>query len=202
MRFDADPLSPRNLAAYRRSLARVRRVMAGETPPPLTSRTSKVLRILTSRETDAEMSAVAFLVRLSHEGHRPNLYYLTDAPAVVGFLVRAGTVTRVGRRLVIDVPARVIPACHDDPSWRLEACSVWLEDDGTLVCLSIRPTRASRVSTTWPTPHSLERPAPVVRWRELPVPVVCPHCTVRVSAARDLGEALVCPACARSFASP
>ena len=202
MRLDVDPLSHRSLASDRRSLARVRRVLAGETPPPLTSRTSTVLRILTSREADAELSAVAFLVRLSHEGHRPGLYYLTDAPAVVGFLVQAGTVTRAGRRLVIAVPAQVIPASHDFPTWKLDACSIWMEDDGTLVCFSIRHAGMTPASDAWPTRHSLERPAPVVRWRELPAPVVCPHCTRQVAAARDLGRALVCPVCARSFASP
>jgi hypothetical protein len=184
----------------RRSFERVVRVLDGEAPPLLTGRASKLLCLLTSQRVDAVLTAASFSARLAGVSHRLHHYYLQDAPAALGFLLRAAGVSRVASTVAVAVSARVIEDVPGFTAWTLRACSVWVARERESVRFSVRDDSVSVAGGMWPELYSTERPSPEPpRWRELVPARRCPHCGEAVERARELTGALVCPHCARSF---
>jgi hypothetical protein len=172
---------------------------------------------------DLSVSAAGFTARLPNA--RPLVYDRALGPAVVSVLLEcAGLTTLAGPTVArLGDPATAAarraqgagPVVSDGgsgpaPSTAITSWCAWFVPSGTDLEVRVRPV----------TPEDLPRaPAPVpaagplalptalapwtpapARWVERSAHVSCPHCGAAARRLRDLGSALVCPACHRSFA--
>jgi hypothetical protein len=189
--------TPEEIEQDREAFLQVKQVLASPTRLPMTGGTSKMLHfMLESPEgCDALVSSDIFQIRFGWNPAR-HRYILGVASSCVSQLLTWAGVSSVHGEVQALLPAAHVPARSFVP-WSFSARQLWLREDPSQVVFAIRAGEVSPEGLPWPAP--IEEMASTPRWRQIDPPVPCPHCQQFVEHARDVGDALICPHCARSF---
>lgn len=167
----------------------------------------KVTALLWAGDGDVVIEPAA-IVRQGPGGRRRETYPVAAAPYALGSLMDRAHVAALTEPTVSAVSAG------------LDADFLGASPTGRLACVWLRATDAGPIevrlrSDREPPLHPLPIPAEgplawpadlpawdAMRFRDFDPPIACPHCGVASSRCRDLGDALVCKPCGRSFTPP
>lgn len=188
------------LAQYAHDLAEVRAVLEGRVNPPIDAITVKTAWALFANRCDAVVSNQGFQVQF-HGGRRLVTYYSFVAPTLVCHLLRwAGAVLPCGELRAAPVRAEV-PKLRLAPELRTDGKHLlWFRDGGEVIRFALRRDSEELRSAAWPPPVTPFKPSEPV-YLDLNPPRPCPHCGVALLRVRDLGDAMICHECGRSFTS-
>jgi hypothetical protein len=190
------PRTPEEVTSDQRSFRDVRRVLAGELRVPLDVSAWKMLRLMLHDAAGCDILLTASTFRAGYgSGPGASRYLLDVAPACVSQLMEWSGTACVEGELHALLPATTVQ-WKGLPTWPLVAHHWWVREEDEQVTMALRPGEASPAGLTWPAPSQSPR------WRLLEPSPPCPHCQRPVDRARDLGDVLVCPHCARSFRLP
>jgi hypothetical protein len=176
-----------------------RSVLEGGPRPPMEVGGLKLFGFLFQGECDATVSDDGFFVRFSWN-HGPHSYFMDLAPTILGHLLqwsgavgpcrelRAAPLSPHGLKLLWSRSA-------DFGAGPNEKRLLWLLDDGDQLRFALRVESAELRVAAWP--PEIRRPSPA--YVDILPPKPCPHCAVALTRVRDLGGAMVCASCGRSF---
>jgi hypothetical protein len=182
----------------------VQEVLTGRRVPGPSPAEAKMLRILLS-EGDIKID-VGRIELLWAGRRRPFHYFAVLAPFVVGDLLDRAKLACLEGPTVAALPKTPLPRFEPTPKV-VDLCVWFLPDDEALRILFRRRAELPVAPLPVPINGPFMLPEPLPPWspsppafREEVPPRKCPHCQQSARRFRDLGEALVCLTCGRSFA--
>jgi len=187
------------------------RVIRGERRIAL-GRSAKMLRIvLGTGNTDMLSDRARFVVEIHERRRRPLQDFRRLAPAVVSELLIRTSMDAVFEPTVVGMPAGTVPATLENGGWSYPNKLVWFVPTTTSLKVIVRDaTYANLIAATSPIPLDgplalRELPSwapPIPVYRDFDPPFVCPNCRLACTRFRELGGALICSGCGRSFSAP
>ena len=190
------PKTPEEVRSDARWFAAARGVLRGGQRPPLEPGSLKLFGFLFDGGCDATVSNEGFFVRFTWNPG-PHEYDSELAPTILGHLLGwAGVSTKCSELRGAPLAPHGLQLVPRRPT---ESRALWLLEDGELVRFAMRVESDALRGAAWPPEIMLPSREPV--YRDVSPPRPCPRCGVELSRVRDLGEAMICGTCGRSFPS-
>jgi len=182
----------------------VREVLAGRRVARSGFAEAKVLRILLGKgDVRVDASAIELLWPMRRIPFR---YYVVLAPWALGEMLDRAKLKRLEVPTVAALRKAPIPDFVSNPEI-VDLCAWFFpEPDAIRILLRERETLpASPLAIPDSGPFALPEPLPPwsptePKYLDEAVPRPCPHCRTEATRYRDLGDALICLTCGRSFA--
>ena len=190
------PRTPEEVQSDERWFAASRAVLRGGPRPPLEPGSLKLFGFIYNGECDAAVSNDGFFIRFTWNPGT-HKYYSRLAPTVIGQLLGwAGVPARCSELRGAPLAPhglRLFPRALEEPR------VLWLLDEGDQIRFAMRVESEALRGAVWPPEITLPSREPV--YREVSPQRPCPRCGVELSRVRDLGHAMICGTCGRSFPS-